>query len=248
MDWHGKVAVVTGGAAGIGAATAELFASRGANVLVVDRDADEGAPVASGGVLRLRGDVGREADVIRVRDAAVERFGRIDVLVNNAGIMRRHERAWDWSTAEVEEVLTTNLLSQFITTQLLAPVMGQGGGGSIVNIASMGALIAVPYSPAYTASKAGVLSMTRSMASSLESIGVRINAILPGFVDTPMTANAPARGTMPLMDPGDIARAIAHVAGDPSLTGGFFSVELEAGGVSLNRVEDAPRFVRVEGF
>jgi NAD(P)-dependent dehydrogenase (short-subunit alcohol dehydrogenase family) len=248
MDWHGKVAVVTGGASGIGAAAAKLFASLGAKVVVVDRDAAEGAETASDSMLLLRGDVGSEADVARVRDVVVERFGRIDVLLNNAGIMRRHERAWDWSTAEVQEVLTVNLLSQFITIQLLAPVMEQGGGGSIVNIASMGALIPVPYSPAYAASKAGVLGMTRSMADSLNTIGVRINAILPGFVDTSMTVDAPARAFMPAMDAADVARAIAHVAADPSVTGGFFEVGLEEGSAVLNRIEDTPRVVRVQGF
>jgi len=186
--------------------------------------------------------------VERVRQATVERFGRIDVLVNNAGIMRRHEQPFDWTVAEIEQVLNANLLSQFVTTQVLGPVMAQGGGGSIVNIASMGATLAVPYSPAYTASKAGVLGMTRSIAAALAPSGIRVNAVLPGFVDTPMTAASPARGSMPIMAPGDVARAIVHVAGDPSLQGGFFAVEIDDDGVSLNRIEDTPRFTRVDAF
>jgi len=246
VDWQGKVAVVTGGASGIGAATAQLFSSHGAHVVVVDRDPGVGAADADQ-ILLVRADVSCEADVERVRQATVERFGRIDVLVNNAGIMRRHEQPFDWTVAEIEEVLNANLLSQFVTTQVLGPVMAQGGG-SIVNIASMGATMAVPYSPAYTASKAGVLGMTRSVAAALAPSGIRVNAVLPGFVDTPMTAASPARGSMPIMAPGDVARAIVHVAGDPSLQGGFFAVEIDDDGVSLNRIDDTPRFTRVEAF
>jgi len=253
MSWQDKVVIVTGGAVGIGAATAKLFAAEGAKVVIVDLEPSAAQETlrainaADGEALFMRASVDAEKEVAEVRDAIVERFGRIDVLVNNAGIMRRHPHD-DWTIAEVRQVMDVNLIGQFITTHLMSPVMAKGGGGSVVNIASMGAVIPVPYSPVYAASKAGVLGFTRSVAEALADQNVRVNAVLPSFVDTPMTQNAPARGTMPMMDAREIARAISHVAGDTSLTGALFAVQLTDDGASLDKIEDQPRFSSVQSF
>lgn len=246
MDWQGKVVVVTGGATGIGAATAKLFADKGASVVITD--VNDGAAEANVAQLKaagakalyVRADVSSEKDVKALTEKTLTAFGRIDGLVNNAGIMHRHERAEDWTMDEVRQVLDVNLLSQFLTTYAMAPVMGRTGGGSIVNIASVGGLMAVAYSPAYAASKAGVLGLTRAIAPTLAPFGVRINAVLPSFVDTPMTADSPMRKTMPMLAPLDLAKGIFHVASDPSAQGGFFVVGGAAGASTLSRVTDPP--------
>ena len=234
MNWAGKVVVVTGGATGIGAATAKLFADKGAKVAILDvndgpAEAGVAAIKAAGGdALYVRTDVGSEKDVRAATDAVVKAFGRIDGLINNAGIMYRHETHEGWTMDEVRKIMDVNLMSQFLTTYAMAPIMAKGGGGSIVNIASMGAIAPVVYSPIYAATKSGVLGLTRSIAPQLIKEGIRVNAVLPNFVDTPMTANAQLRGVMPMLAPIDLARGIFHVASDIRVVfngGGFYSVE-----------------------
>jgi NAD(P)-dependent dehydrogenase (short-subunit alcohol dehydrogenase family) len=252
MDWKGKVVVVTGGATGIGAATSKLFAEQGAKVVLLDlndgvAEANVAQIKAAGGdALYVRGDVSSEKDVQALAEKALGAFGRIDGLVNNAGIMRRHERLEDWTAAETRQILEVNLLGLFLTTYAIAPVIARGGGGAIVNISSFGGVFPVAYSPPYAAAKAGVLGLTRSVAPLLAAQGVRVNAILPNFVDTPMTIDSPGRKTMPMLAPIDIARGVLHVASDPSLTGGFFGVSPADGGVTLVRVTDPPPLTPME--
>ena len=253
MSWRDKVVVITGGAVGIGAATAKIFAADGAAIVIMDRDEPQSGlldelQAAGGRAAFVRGDVTKEDDIEEVRRKAVDLFGRIDVLVNNAGIMRRHA-ARDWTIPEIRQVLDINLLSQFMTTQIMMNDLASHGGGSIVNIASMGATIPLVYSPAYSASKAGVLAFTRSSAEALADQKIRVNAILPGFVDTPMTIDAPSRGSMPLMEARDIARAIAFVAADESLTGKLFAVQFNGNGApTLDRLNDTVEFDTVAAF
>lgn len=252
MDWKGKVVVVTGGATGIGAGVSKLFAEQGASVVLLDLNDDAAEAhvaqlkAAGANALYVRGDVSAEKDVQALTEMTLKAFGRIDGLVNNAGIMRRHERFEDWTMEEIRQILAVNLVGLFITTHAIAPIIARAGGGAIVNISSVGGIFPVPYSPAYAAAKAGVLGLTRSVAPLLSAQGVRVNAVLPSFVDTPMTANAPARQTMPMLAPVDIARGVLHVASDPSLQGGFFVVAASDRGPTLSRVLDPPETTLLE--
>jgi NAD(P)-dependent dehydrogenase (short-subunit alcohol dehydrogenase family) len=250
MTWEGKVAVITGGARGIGGATAELFAQQGAKVVIFDLDpaaeAQAAAIEAAGGTaMVVRGSVASEDDVKALGEAVVAAYGRIDVLVNNAGIMLRQE-AQDWTIDDVRKVLDVNLLGVFMCSYTLAPIMARTGGGSIVSVSSFGGIMPVPYSPVYSATKAGVLGMTRSLAPSFEPIGVRVNAVLPSLTDTAMVIGSEGAKTMPMLAPMDLARSIVHVAGDTSVNGAFFCCTLTDGGPQLTRLVDSPTFERLE--
>ena len=252
MIWEGKVVVVTGGATGIGAATSRLFAEKGAKVVILDLNdgaAEENVgtiKAAGGSALYVRGSVASEADVKALAARAVDAHGRIDGLINNAGIMRRHEGIEGWTTDEIRQILDINLLGLFHTTYTLGPIIARDGGGAIVNIASIGGIVGVPYSPVYAAAKAGVLGLTRSIAPTLGSQGVSVNAMLPNFVDTPMTIDSPSRAFLPMLQPIDIARGVVHIAGDPKLNGAFFTVSLTDGKPALSRVADTPSFSPAE--
>jgi len=250
MNWQGKVAVVTGGARGIGGATAELFAQQGAKVVIFDLDpaaeAQAAAIEAAGGTaMVVRGSVASEDDVRALGEAAVAAYGRIDVLVNNAGIMLRHEAA-EWTIDDIRKVLDVNLLGVFLCSYTLAPIMARTGGGSIVSVSSFGGIMAVPYSPVYSATKAGVLGMTRSLAPSFEPLGVRVNAVLPSLTDTAMVVGSEGAQTMPMLSPMDLARSIVHVAGDTSVNGAFFCCMLTEAGPQLSRLADSPSFEKLE--
>jgi NAD(P)-dependent dehydrogenase (short-subunit alcohol dehydrogenase family) len=189
----GKVAVVTGGASGFGRATALRFAREGARVVVVDLDAARGAGVVE--ELRDAGSEGRLVvgdvsglDVAREAVAvAVDDFGRLDVLVNNAGIVQGDDRdTWDTTEEKWDLVLQVNLRSVFVCSKAAIPVMLEAGGGSIVNVASIAASVCTG-GAAYAASKGAILRYTRHTARELARRGVRMNAVSPGFMRTPMT-------------------------------------------------------------
>jgi 3-oxoacyl-[acyl-carrier protein] reductase len=257
MSWKGKVVIVTGAASGIGAATAALFAEKDAAVVLMDVNAHPASDSAGRMVdmgakaLFVRGDVSNERDVRSIAERTLDAFGRIDVLVNNAGIMRRHNLIEEWPLDEFRRVIDVNLTSLFITTQIIAPIMGRSGGGAVVNISSLGALYAVPFSPCYSAAKAGVLGLTRSLAPLLQPHRVRINAILPNLVETPMIADSPARGSGPsagsigILNPGDIARAILYTAGNSGLNAAFLAVNNTVHGPRLFRCGDPPEMTEL---
>ncbi len=189
----GKVAIVTGGASGFGRATALRFAREGARVVVVDLDATRGAAVvdevhAAGSEGRLvAGDVS-QLDVAREAvAAAVDALGGLDVLVNNAGIVQGDDRdTWDTTEEKWDQVLQVNLRSVFVCSKAAIPAMLERGGGSIVNVASIAASVCTG-GAAYAASKGAILSYTRHTARELARRGVRMNAVSPGFMRTPMT-------------------------------------------------------------
>jgi NAD(P)-dependent dehydrogenase (short-subunit alcohol dehydrogenase family) len=189
----GKVAIVTGGASGFGRATALRFAREGARVVVVDLDQPRGAGVvdevrATGSDGRLvTGDVS-QFDVAREAVAvAVDDLGGLDVLVNNAGIVQGDDRdTWDTTEEKWDQVLQVNLRSVFVCSKAAIPAMLEAGGGSIVNVASIAASVCTGGS-AYAASKGAILSYTRHTARELARRGVRMNAVSPGFMRTPMT-------------------------------------------------------------
>ena len=184
------VAVVTGGARGIGLAIGRWFLAHGHRVALLDIDADTLAAAAAAlgdadRVLGLPCDVADPARVQSSVDAIVARFGRIDALVNNAGIAV-FKPIGETSFAEWREVLSVNLDGAFLCTQACVPVMRRSGGGSIVNISSISGLRASTLRVAYGTSKAALIHLTKQQAVELGTVGIRVNAVAPGPVDTEM--------------------------------------------------------------
>ena len=187
---EGKIAVVTGSSRGIGRATALAFAEAGADVVVASRKLPDLELVAEEirgmgrKAMAVAAHVGRMAEIQGLVDAVVAQFGRIDVLVNNAGTnviwmpaLEIEERAWD-------SIMNLNLKGLFFLSQAVARVMKEQGGGSIINVASVDGLRPEPNSTVYCISKAGVIMGTRTMALEWAEHNVRVNCVAPGFIDT----------------------------------------------------------------
>jgi NAD(P)-dependent dehydrogenase (short-subunit alcohol dehydrogenase family) len=187
---HGKVAVVTGAADGIGAATARRLRAEGARLALVDvREEPLERLVAQLGddVVALAADVSSAEDVERYTSAALARFGRIDLAMLNAGVASAHLPVADASIEDFDRVIATNLRGCFLTMRAaIRAMLAREGGGSIVATASMLALQGGPLFASYTASKHGILGLVRSAALELGGQGIRVNALCPGYVDTAM--------------------------------------------------------------
>ncbi len=233
----GKVALVTGGASGIGRAAALLFAWEGAAVAVVDLNEQEGAAVvqtivnAGGRSIFVRGDVTRTEDCQLAVQQTVKQLGKLDILFNNAGIIRRasvvetSEREWDL-------VMATNVKSVFLLSKYTIPVMAEAGGGVIVNTASNWGLVGGQNAASYCASKGAVVLLTKAMAIDHAAQNIRVNCICPGDTNTAMLRSEAQQLDKPwsqflaesarshllqrVANPEEIAQAALYLASDAS--------------------------------
>ncbi len=243
MRLKDKVAVITGAASGIGREAARIFAREGAAVVVADLNDKAGeatvAEIAAAGrrAAYVRTDVSKAAEVEAMVKTAEQRFGKLDVLFNNAGIFPDPDGSVvDTSEETWDLVMRVNLKGVFLGCKYGVPAMLRAGGGSIINVASFVALIgaAVPQI-AYTASKGGVLSMTREIAVEFARKGIRANALCPGPVDTPLLASI-------LADPVKRQRRLVHIPP------GRFAKATEIANAALFLASDESSFVNGATF
>lgn len=248
MDYglQGKAALVTGAASGIGRATAELLASMGARLVVSDRDAAGGERVAS--ALREGGadarcaaaDVAEEGAVAAVVGETVDAFGRLDLAANCAGVGGGHANTHEYPVADWDRIVAVNLRGTWLAMRAeLAALVQQGDGGAIVNLSSTLGVRGSPFGSPYSASKHGVLGLTRTAAIEYAPQRIRVNAVCPGAIDTPMMDETFARfpgfrealtGFVPMGrmgGPEEVAAAIAWLASDAAsfVTGEALTVE-----------------------
>jgi pyridoxal 4-dehydrogenase len=226
MKLKDRVAIVTGGAQGIGKAIAEKLSDEGASVVIADIN-EEGAKTAAEGLsgegLGLRADVSKPDDVQAMVDATVDRFGRVDVLVNNAAIVPFI--AWDdVDLAHWREIMSVNLDGPFMAIKAVEKPMREAGYGRIVNIASNTILAGTPNMAAYVAAKGGILGMTRSLATELGKYGITVNAVAPGLTESEGVKASPHNEAFDFVEqlqaipgkgqPRQIAPAVAFLASE----------------------------------
>ena len=249
---QGKVALITGGASGIGRATALLFAREGAAVAVVDRNEAGGQTVADaiaregGRALFERADVTRAADCQRVAEHAARELGGLHIVFNNAGIIHR-ATVLELSEADWDQVMSVNVKSVFLLSKYVVPLMCQGGGGSIINNASGWGLVGGPKAVAYCASKGAVVLLTKAMAIDHGGDNIRVNCICPGDTDTPLLRDeaqqlgesgdrflveAARRPLRRVGRPEEIAQAALYLASDASSFVTGTSLVVDGGGLA----------------
>ena len=240
IDLGGRIAVVTGGAQGIGRAIVERFLDSGATVAIWDRDLALAQKAAKelqgrGTVSAFAADVGDYADVERARDATLKALKRIDILVNNAGIAGPNVKTWEYPLDAWHQVLTVNLDGPFHCCRAVVPHMLAAKYGRIVNIASIAGKEGNPNAAPYSASKAGVIGLTKSLAKEVATRGVLVNCVTPAVIDTPilrqltpehieyMTSRIPMAR---VGQPGEVAALVAWLVGDECSfsTGAVFDI------------------------
>jgi len=238
-----KVAVVTGGASGFGAAICRRFVEEGAKVVLVDcrRGAAEAVANELGdAVVVVEGDVAGDAAARRMIDTAVDRFGRLDILVNNAGAPQAPISVADTTEADWDRLFAVNAKAIFLAARHAVPVMRRQGGGAILNTVSVAAIRPRPNLVAYNSSKGAALLLTKSLAIELAPDRIRVNAVCPGPADTPMLSTfvggdtdahrAGFLSTVPLgrlCAPLDVANAMVYLASDEAsfVTGAILDVD-----------------------
>jgi len=229
--WNGKVVFITGAGAGIGRAFALRVARHGASIVVVDADgeaADETASlVGKEQALPVQANVTSEKEIGDAVASALARFKRIDVLHNNASILRRNENIEDMSLDEFRGVIEVNSIGMFLCARAVVPIMKQNAGGVIVNMSSRGGARGQGRTLAYSLTKAGVLAFTRGLAEQLRPFSIRVNALNSGLVETGMTRGGAylenaKRNNAYVFQPDEMAMAVAYAAEREDLTGAVF--------------------------
>jgi len=247
MKLQDKVAIITGGSSGIGRASALRLSQEGAKIAVSDVNVKGGEETAElvkangGEAFFIKCDVSKSSDVEAMVNATVENYGGLDIALNNAGVGgmmqnadQLEEDAWDF-------VMNVNLKGVWLCTKYELPVMLKGGGGSIINVASIAGLLGFRGNSVYSASKHGVIGFTKSVSLEYARLGIRVNAICPGFTETPMVSNmieeVPRMGeytlkSSPLRRLGrveEIADAVLYLASDMSSFVNGHSLTLDGG-------------------
>ena len=224
MDLTGRAAVVTGGSKGIGYAIAESLAGAGADVVVCARNADELADAVdaldeagAGRVLGVRCDIRVEGDVRRLVDYAAEELGRLDVLVNNAGV-GRFGAVDELTTEDWLTVIETNLNGAFYAAHAAIPHMKRAGSGWIINIGSLAGKNPFAGGAAYNASKFGLLGFSEAMMLDVRHMGIRVSCVMPGSVSTHFNQNTPGDEDAWKIQPEDIARIVMDLLATPDRT------------------------------
>ena len=218
FDLTGRVAVITGGNAGIGFGMAQGLAAAGATIVVAGRRNDKNREAAQAieafnvKTAAVEVDVCEETSCRGLVEATVEQLGRLDILVNNAGInIRRQPEVL--TAAEWNKVMDTNLTGAFLCSHAAYPHMKNAGGGKIVNTGSMLSIFGASFAAAYAASKGGIVQMTKALACAWAKDNIQVNAILPGWIDTPLTQSA--RREVPGLNERVLARTPAGRWGKP---------------------------------
>ena len=244
MNFKDKIVIVTGAAVGIGKATAIAFAEKDAKVVVADIDIKKGKQTSSligGDTFFIEVNVADSESVNNMVKEVTKRFGRIDILVNNAGIYYQGD-VIETTEEEWDRVMAVNLKGMYLCCHYVIPVMLKGNGGIVINVASEAGLVGIAGQTAYNVSKAGVISLTKSMAVDFARNGVRVNAVCPGTTETPLVKDALEKSKDPekerrkleecrplnrLGRPEEIAAAILAMASDDLgyATGSIFSID-----------------------
>jgi 2-deoxy-D-gluconate 3-dehydrogenase len=218
FDLNGRVAIITGGNAGIGFGIAKGLAAAGAAIVIAGRRAEKNIEAARAieafnvKTAALEVDVCQQESCRSLIENTVERFGRVDILVNNAGIAIRKQPE-TYTLAEWQRVIDTNLTGAFLCTHAAYPHMKNGRSGKIVNIGSMLSIFGASFAVPYAASKAGIVQMTKALACAWAKDNIQVNAILPGWIDTPLTQAA--RKEVPGLNERVLARTPAGRWGEP---------------------------------
>jgi 2-deoxy-D-gluconate 3-dehydrogenase len=219
FDLHGKVALVTGGNGGIGLGMAAGLARAGASIAVAGRNAQKNAAAVQAlhelgaRAIAFEVDLLQEADCRSVVARAAEHFGRLDVLINNAGIAIR-KPPQDYSAAEWHRVMDSNLTSAFLCAHAAYPHFKQAGGGKIISIGSIMSVMGASFAVAYAASKGGLVQMTRALATAWAADNIQVNALLPGWIRTDLTESA--RREVPGLNERVLGRTPAGRWGEPA--------------------------------